>query len=167
MRKAEDVLHEDDDEKEKNDEMSGGTDNEEETAHVEALEGHEDEYIDEDKFTTVTVEPMALRSDEEEEEEESEEDEEITEDGVEVHSGTMTAKPKSKSTVNGDPDIAGEKKKRIWTKEKPEKTDKTKAKKVKKSKFRYESKSERKNNKNKARLKNKARAIERKEGARK
>lgn len=159
LKKAEDVLQEDDDE---DGDVWGGL-GDEESAHIAEVEGREDEYIDEDKYTTVTVEPMALRSDEEvesDENEEAEDEENATEEG------DAKAKPKSKAN-NADPDVDGVKKKRIWTKEKPEKPDKKKAPKPKKSKFRYETKSERKNNKNKARLKNKAKAMERKEGEKK
>lgn len=86
----------------------------------------EEEYIDEDKYTTVTVESVGIsktgfeRAGDESEDEEVEGDEENKDSGGE----------------GGD---AG-KKKREWTKEKP-KSEKSKKK---KKKFRYETKAERK-----------------------
>lgn len=160
LRKAENVLNEDNEDDEGGDAWNGLAE-EEESAHVAEVEGREDEYIDEDKYTTVTVEPMALRSDEEVETDGDEEDDEEDEE-----EGASTTKRKPQ-TATTNPDTDEMKKKRIWTKEKPEKPDKKKVKKPKKSKFRYESKSERKNNKNKARLKNKAKAMERKDAEKK
>lgn len=76
----------------------------------------EDEYIDEDKYTTVTIETV----------------------GISKHGFERGGKGGDSDGEGGDED--GEKKKRVWTKEKP-KTAKPKKKKIK---FRYETKAERK-----------------------
>lgn len=145
IRKAQGLDSEDDDDDEDEDawegfEAVGDAQSSEQAADV----AHEDEYIDEDRYTTVTVEPMALGSDEEEEEGDEDSDDEEA-------SGTK----KADGTVSG---ADATKKKRIWTKNKPA-TDK---KKVKKKKFRYETKAERKSDRTRQRLKNKAAARARK-----
>jgi ribosomal RNA-processing protein 17 len=75
----------------------------------------EDEYIDEDKYTTVTIESVG-----------------ISKRGFEKSGGGNSGEE--------DDGEGGEKKKKVWTKEKP-KSAKPKKKKIK---FRYETKAERK-----------------------
>lgn len=88
----------------------------------------EEEYIDEDKYTTVTIESVGIsREGFEKAGEDKEEEGGDKENDVEIEG------------KNGTGDSDG--KKRVWTKEKP-KTDRPKKK--KKQKFRYESKAERK-----------------------
>lgn len=94
-----------------------------------------DEYVDEDKFTTVTIEtmdadPKKWNGDDEDEE---------------------------KVVVVEEEKDGDDKKKRVWTKEKPKR-----APKVKKPKFRYESKAERQQTRNKQRQKNQKAAAARK-----
>ena len=99
---------------------------------------HEAEYIDEDKFTTVTVEAMDV-SKEGLFKVEQERNKDEQEDKV------------SKSEKSGDA-----KPKRTWTKEKPS----DKAKKKRKN-FRYESKAERQFTRKKQKLRNSEQARER------
>lgn len=94
-------------------------------------DGREDEYVDEDKYTTVTVEAMG----------ESSGDEDVQEAGVKKAEPEKVDEQAAKTT-----------KKRPWTKEKPA-GDKKKPK-QKKRQFRYESKSERKETRNKQKAKN-------------
>lgn len=92
----------------------------------------EEEYIDEDKYTTVTVESV-----------------EISKSGFskpEEEGGSQEAE----DGTSKDPDN----KKRVWTKERPNK-DRPKKRKVK---FRYETKSERKVTRFKERSKNRSQA---------
>lgn len=102
----------------------------------------EDEYMDEDKYTTVTIETMDdlrnLRGSDDEEEEVKGGHEDKEKDKVE-EDGTTT-------------------KKKAWTKQNPNKKPKTK-----KPKFRYESKAERKQTRHKQKSKNAAAAKERRE----
>lgn len=100
----------------------------------------DEEYVDEDKFTTVTVEPMGESDDEEEE------------DDHKNHEPKDTAS----SAPNGD--LKAVKKKRPRAKDGEEK------KKVKKKKFRYESKAERALTRNKQKSKNRKAAQARKNG---
>jgi ribosomal RNA-processing protein 17 len=102
------------------------------------MEGQEDEYVDEDRYTTVTVEPMSVHDNNDAKEDVD------PEDAVPAQEGT---------------EDDGKKKKRIWTKEKP---PSDKKKKPKKAKFRYESKADRKSIRTKQSLKNKAQARARK-----
>ncbi|KAI9818204.1 MAG: hypothetical protein M1827_000829 [Pycnora praestabilis] len=109
---------------------------------------HEDEYIDEDKFTTVTVEAIdisknGLQKASEDPTSGEEEDEHEVEGGKISRDEKVSAEQKR----NG---------KRIWTKEKPEKPRK------KKKKFRYETKAERKVTRFKERSGNNAKAKARK-----
>lgn len=111
---------------------------------------HEEEYVDEDKYTTVTVETVDIDRDgfktkrtwdeDGDEDQEDEEDEEGREAGKEAE-GKVKAKGK-----------------RVWTAEKP-KSDKPKRK---KKKFRYESKTERKVTRDKQKAKNRTQAEARK-----
>lgn len=89
--------------------------------------GQEDEYVDEDKYTTVTVEAMG--------------------DGAEESEAEDPVPAVAK--VEGDTDPA-KVKKRIWSKNKPA-DGKPKSK---KRQFRYESKAERKETRNKQKAKN-------------
>jgi ribosomal RNA-processing protein 17 len=107
---------------------------------------HEAEYVDEDKYTTVTVEAMDVtreglfKADQEEQED-------PTKDGGEMPD-PAAAEPQP------------EKKKRIWSKDNPkDKTHKPK----KKRNFRYESKAERKVTRTKQRSKSSKQARERRE----
>lgn len=153
MKKQQDGGSEEDDEEDE--EAWEGIDGDVERGSVAAkpggpIEGHEDEYVDEDRYTTVTVEPMTLQSDEEQEDEKD--------DGLEVEGGDGNAIT-SKDGSNADGRQAdGSKKKRVWTKTKPP-SDK---KKPKKTKFRYESKADRKSIRTRQSLKNKAAARARK-----
>jgi ribosomal RNA-processing protein 17 len=86
-------------------------------------EDAEAEYIDEDRYTTVTVEPMKLSSDEEEE------DEEVDYAALDA---AKASELHAKRNIKGKP----------WLKRDAE-GNVVKANKVKKKKFRYESKAER------------------------
>ncbi|KAH7072975.1 nucleolar protein 12-domain-containing protein [Paraphoma chrysanthemicola] len=92
----------------------------------------EDEYIDEDKYTTVTIESVGIsRSGFSVPGEDNEEDKKVVEKVEEAEEKGKDGKPVVRRDANG---------KRIWTKEKP----KTEWPKKKKKKFRYESKADRK-----------------------
>jgi ribosomal RNA-processing protein 17 len=95
----------------------------------------EDEYIDEDKYTTVTIESVG-----------------ISKDGFEKTGAEKDKEDKENEEEN-------EKKKRAWTKERP-KVDRPK--KRKKQKFRYETKAERKVTRMKQGAKNRSQAAARK-----
>jgi len=95
----------------------------------------EEEYIDEDRYTTVTVEPMRLSGDEDEIS--------LDEDNTTVEEGTANKQSED-----------GMKKKRVWTKKKP---DDGKGN-WKKKKFKYESPVERKLARTKAKTRNSAAA---------
>ena len=117
-------------------------------AQPEVLD-REDEYIDEDKYTTVTVEAM-----------------DVTRDGLQKAFEVDGRKPTNEDGAaagddKGSPTEVGkpEQGKRVWTKEKPKKT-KDQPKK-KKRKFRYESKADRKVTRQKEKAGNKAKAKER------
>jgi ribosomal RNA-processing protein 17 len=101
----------------------------------------EDEYIDEDKYTTVTIESVG-----------------ISKEGFEKSGGgAENADEECKDKENaGEP----EKKKRVWTKEFPKNSDRPKKK---KKKFRYETKAERKMTRMKQGAKKRAQASRRKE----
>jgi ribosomal RNA-processing protein 17 len=114
------------------------------------------EYIDEDAYATVTVESVGISKDGfvAQNEEESEEEEEV--DNVVSAAVAKVAAGASK--------LSGEGKKRVWTKDKPLGLRRP-SKKKREKKFRYESKTERKVNREKQRVKNKAQAAARKERA--
>lgn len=103
-----------------------------------------DEYVDEDKYTTVTIETMEDPRDTRGSSEEADAAKVIKED------------EKVALTADGKPYAAA--KKRVWTKEKP--TDGRPKK--RKPKFRYETKAERKQGRQKQKAKNSAAAKERK-----
>lgn len=86
----------------------------------------EQEYMDEDKFTTVTIEPMTNDDD----------------DGFSSNQVESTAQSQNDAIDGLKPQ------KRLWTKKRPD------TKKTKKKKFRYETKSERKATKLYQRAKN-------------
>jgi ribosomal RNA-processing protein 17 len=102
------------------------------------------EYIDEDQYATVTVEAV-----------------DINRDGfVTRDDGDSEGQAETIVEVDNAAKLAGEGKKRIWTKEKPKKIVKKKAK---PKKFRYESKTERKMTRAKERSKNSSQAKARRE----
>lgn len=111
---------------------------------------HEDEYIDEDRFTTVTVEAV-----------------EVSKDGLQLaaqdegnesgRSGITVSDKAPQSTANPHRETGSEESKRIWTQEAP------RVLKKRKKKFRYENKAERKATRYKENLGNKTRARARKE----
>lgn len=107
---------------------------------AEAEVNREDEYVDEDRYTTVTVEAVDI-------------------DRQGIHTGETAEEISEDPGGDGEQgkattDAPGEAKKRIWTKEKP-KGDKPKKK---KQKFRYESKAERKFTRSKQQSKNREQA---------
>jgi ribosomal RNA-processing protein 17 len=93
----------------------------------------EDEYIDEDKYTTVTIESVAISRDgfSRPGEDDNEPAHKADDDGAVKETEEGKGKPEIRRDENG---------KRIWTKERP----KTEWPKKKKKKFRYESKADRK-----------------------
>lgn len=99
----------------------------------EAVDGQEDEYVDEDKYTTVTVEAMGESSEDDDQDESKD-------------AAAKKAEPERADLA------AGKTKKRPWTKEKP--AGEKKKPKQKKRQFRYESKTERKETRNKQKAKN-------------
>ena len=118
---------------------------------IEAPEiDHEAEYIDEDRFTTVTVEAVEVskggvhRITEEDEE---------SGDGSEARRG---GRARSHIDVNNEK-AKTDNKKRVWTKERPNGPNK------KKKKFKYENKADRKITRHKERSKSKAQAKSRRE----
>lgn len=110
---------------------------------------HENEYIDDDRFTTVTVEAVEVSKDGlHRSAQEHEEDSESS--GVNAHNG-------QRGSSAGRQREGSETAKRTWTKEPP------KGLKKKKPKFRYESKAERKFTRHKERSGNRTKAKARKE----
>lgn len=112
---------------------------------------HENKYMDDDRFTTVTVEAVEVSKDglhkpKQEDEEESE--------GSEIDKVNGASRGKTAGRQRAEPETA----KRIWTKEPP-----NRVKKKKKPKFRYESKAERKVTRHKEKSGNKVKAKARKE----
>ncbi|KAI9717521.1 MAG: hypothetical protein M1812_004662 [Candelaria pacifica] len=108
---------------------------------------HEDEYIDEGKYTSVTVEAIDISKDgfrKAQEDDGQDNDAASNEEDQEANRDTdKPPKTAPERDVNG---------KRVWTKEKPDKPKK------KKKKFRYENKVERKATRFKERAGNKAKA---------
>ena len=111
---------------------------------------HEDEYMDEDRFTTVTVEAVDVSKDGLQKAVQNEENESEA-----LGTDRPDRDPQSSTALQGR--TGSGKGKRIWTKETP--TDPKKRKK----KFRYENKAERKATRYKERSGNKAKARARKE----
>lgn len=103
---------------------------------------HEAEYIDEDKYTTITIETM-----------------DVTREGLfkAEQDGDQEEASGEKGPVASE--RPSEKKKRQWTKKKPK--DEAHKHKKKKRNFRYESKAERKMTRTKERSKNRKQARER------
>lgn len=107
----------------------------------------EDEYIDEDKFTTVTVEEVNITKDGIENIVDGDASGDSEQDGEEDGRAMGTNGGKSREDL-------GDKKKRVWTKERPARDGSKK----KRKKFRYETKSERKFTKTKEKSRNRAQA---------
>ncbi|EXJ96476.1 hypothetical protein A1O1_01602 [Capronia coronata CBS 617.96] len=106
---------------------------------------HEAEYIDEDKYTTVTVESM-----------------DVSREGILMSQNGPGSGEDEKQAGPPPEDSVPAKKKRTWTKEKPDgSADKSRKK---RRSFRYESKAERKASRNKERSKNQRQARERRAG---
>lgn len=104
---------------------------------------HEAEYIDEDKYTTVTVEAM-----------------DVTREGL-FKAEQQEVKEDEKKAADTSEEPTSDKK-RKWTKDKPK--DAAHKTKKKKRNFRYESKAERKATRSKERSKNHKQARERRSG---
>lgn len=111
---------------------------------------HEDEYMDEDRFTTITVEAVDVSKDGLQKAFNDEQRESEASGSDRSEGDTRRAAGLQGRTGSG-------KGKRIWTKEPPT------GPKKKKKKFRYENKAERKATRYKERLGNKAKAKARKE----
>lgn len=116
----------------------------------EPLVDHEDEYMDEDRFTTVTVEAVDVSKDGLQK---AIGDEESENGGSDTERPDM--KPQRTTALQGRE--GSEKGKRIWTKEPPNGPRK------RKKKFRYENKAERKATRYRERSGNKAKSRVRKE----
>ena len=110
---------------------------------------HEDEYADDDRFTTVTVEAVDVSKDGLRKVREDDDDDDDDEGGDTAGANESQQVPGRQSTAQGQ---GSEDSKRLWTKEPP------KGLKKKKKKFRYESKAERKVTRYKERSGNKAKA---------
>ena len=110
---------------------------------------HEDEYMDEDRFTTVTVEAVDVSKDGLQKAVQEEED--ASEAGDTNRSDRDPPEPTASQGRTGS-----EKGKRLWTKEPPSGLRK------KRKKFRYETKAERKATRYKEKLGNKVKARARK-----
>ena len=111
---------------------------------------HEDEYMDEDKFTTVTVEAVDVSK-------HGLEKATLDEDGESMVSDTQKPHAEHQQATFSQGRTGSENGKRVWTKEPPNGPRK------RKKKFRYESKAERKATRYKERSGNKAKARARKE----
>ena len=114
------------------------------------LVDHEDEYMDEDKFTTVTVEAVDVSK-------HGLEKAIPDEDGESMVSDTQKSHAEHQQATVSHGRTGSKNGKRIWTKEPPNGPRK------RKKKFRYESKAERKATRYKERSGNKAKARARKE----
>jgi ribosomal RNA-processing protein 17 len=104
---------------------------------------HEEEYLDEDKFTIVTIENV-----------------EVTKDGLEkqvepVEHSASDDESKTTGTIEVEQSLG--KARRIWTTEKPDRPKK------KKKKFRYENKADRKLTRHKERAGSRAQAMARRQ----
>nr|OQO23458.1 hypothetical protein B0A51_08705 [Rachicladosporium sp. CCFEE 5018] len=109
---------------------------------VQDVTAQESEYVDEDKYTTVTVSAM---------------DDTPTDDELDASAARKAAEAKLKAETDAK-ELEERRKKRPWLKEKPD-DGKPKAK---KKKFRYESKHERRETRNKQKAKNSKQAAARK-----
>jgi ribosomal RNA-processing protein 17 len=112
---------------------------------------HEAEYIDEDKYTTVTVEALDLSK---------EGLQKVEREGRKQVEEDPAAETKENLAETGQKDTKS--RKRIWTKDKPK--DRSDKPKKKKKKFRYETKAERKFTRMKQGAKNSKEAKARREG---
>lgn len=149
---------EDEDDKASDDEWAGIS--ESKTAEAAAAPPNPDgvdEYVDEDKFTTVTIETM---SDDPRKWDGGAEDSDAETEEEEV---TVVKEGQDADVKGAGEEAAGAVagKKRVWTKEKPTWKDGDKAKSKKKT-FRYESKFERQQGRQKIKSKNKSSAEARK-----
>ena len=106
---------------------------------------HEAEYIDEDRFTTVTVEAVEISKDGLHRT--ADESEEYSEDG-DLQAGCG----RTSNAIHSGDGPETEKRKRVWTRGRPA------GPKKKKKKFKYESKADRKATRHKERSKSKAKA---------
>ena len=108
---------------------------------------HEEEFIDEDRYTTVTVEAV-----------------DVSKDGLHkiIQKGEEAGDESESIAVGRAVPNTDQDAKRVWTKERPG-GPKKKKKKKKKKKFRYESKADRKLTRYKERSGNKSKAKARKE----
>jgi ribosomal RNA-processing protein 17 len=110
---------------------------------------HEAEYIDEDKYTTVTVEAM-----------------DVSREGLfkaEQAKDSENPQQEEEGGAEAEPESLSEKKKRKWTQAKP-KDSADKPKRKKKRNFRYESKVDRKTARSKQKAKSSKQARERRSG---
>lgn len=139
-----------------NDNNTSTSDNEEWSGITDPNPTFKDaEYIDEDAYATVTVESIDITKDGfEAHNSDSSESEEEEEDPAKVVAAAVTS-----TTEAGK--LSGEGKKRVWTKDKPLGLRRP-SKKKREKKFRYESKTERRVNRDKQRVKNKTQAAARK-----
>lgn len=103
---------------------------------------HEEEFIDDDRYTTVTVEAV-----------------DVSKDGLHkiIQEGETGGEESESNLVDRPVPKTGQDAKRVWTKERPG------GPKKKKKKFRYESKADRKITRHKERSGNKSKAKARKE----
>lgn len=118
--------------------------------HHDPMVDHEDEYLDEDRFTTVTIEAVDVSKDGLKK---VAQDERIESKGPGVE--VLDEEPQRNAALHRE--TGSERGKRIWTKETPRVPRK------RKRKFRYENKAERKATRYKERLGNKTKARARKE----
>lgn len=128
---------------------SGGEEDHWNGIQDEPVVDHEDEYTDEGRFTTVTVEAVDVSRDGLRK---------AIQDGIEEKEDSGPDLPNtSPGRASQQGSVGQEKAKRIWTKEPPSGLKK------KKKKFRYESKAERKITRHKERSGNKSKAKARRE----
>ncbi|OJD32425.1 protein required for cell viability rrp17 [Diplodia corticola] len=138
-----------DDEGDEGGEWNGIEEGGEEQKHEDVVD-REEEYVDEDKYTTVTVETVDIDRDGFKKRPAGDEDDEEDGEDEDVEGRDAT------NEAGGEADAKKANGKRVWTKERP-KTDKPK-----KKKFRYESKAERKVTRDKQKAKSRTQAQARK-----
>ena len=134
MKEAQSIGHQDSDEKASSGEEWGGFDD---RTLDKGVSDYEEEYLDEDRFTTVTIENV-----------------QVTRDGLEKQ---LRAVEGSESDSNITSVKSQGKPQRVWTKEKPNRPKK------KKKKFRYENKADRKMTRHKEKAGGRAQAMARKQ----
>ena len=134
---------------------NGFNSDEEEWSGLEEVEpppvDHEAEYIDEDKYTTVTVEAMDVSK------------EGLFKAQLDEDENKQKEPEETENTASAEKDGESKNKKRTWTKDKPKDKDKAKARKKKRN-FRYESKAERRVTRVKERSRGRKQARERRTG---